>query len=29
MSVMSSLIATDVIVIWAVATMGQAATSRS
>ena len=29
MPVMSSLIATDVVVIWAVATMGQAATSRS
>ena len=29
MSVMSSLIAIDVIVIWAVATIGQAATSRS
>ena len=29
MSVMSSLITIDVIVIWAVATIGQAATSRS
>ena len=29
MSVVNSLIAIDVIVIWAVATIGQAATSRS